>query len=175
LRIWTRSRNLRTKAVTTGRSGTTWASRRSEVTAWTARAAGDLVINEHDEDDPPRTRSSFSCCAAPRCSSLTVTGSTRRLELSCSRLRHGGRDDHHRAGRHAGKGVRGLRLGTHHARLLRLQCQQRILYRRDLLPGSRDKRPELYHQAFSITVPPPSSKLSRTQTPDLPNMTPPRR
>jgi hypothetical protein len=37
---------------------------------------------------------------------------------------------------------------AHHTRLLRLQCQQRILYRRDLLPGSRDKRPELYHQGI---------------------------
>ena len=29
------------------------------VTAWTARAAGDLVINEHDEDDPTADQELF--------------------------------------------------------------------------------------------------------------------
>ena len=46
------------------------------VNAWTAREAGDRIINEHDEDEAS-TRSSTSSSAAARRSSSTASGSTR--------------------------------------------------------------------------------------------------
>jgi hypothetical protein len=44
------------------------------VTAWTARAAGDLVINEHDEDDPTADQERLASRTFP--STLPVVGVT---------------------------------------------------------------------------------------------------
>ena len=56
-----------TRAVTIGRSDTTWGITAFGATAWTADVAGDRVINEHDEDDPGADQELFLvACALPR-------------------------------------------------------------------------------------------------------------
>ena len=90
------------------------------VTAWTAHAAGDLVINEHDEGDPTADQELFLVLRGHAVFELDGDAGRRAGRNSRFRpspheangLRQGGRDDHHRAGRHAGKGVRGPRLGA---------------------------------------------------------------
>ena len=89
------------------------------VTAWTVRAAATLSSTNTTRTTPPLTRSLLSRgCAATRCSSSTATEST-PAGTPCSPLprtkrtasaRRKGRPSSR--GRHAGKGVRGPRLGT---------------------------------------------------------------
>ena len=89
------------------------------INAWTARDAGDRIINEHDEDEEDATRSSTSCSGAARRSSSTASGWTRPPARSSSParrqadgVRRGAGDDDRRARRHAGEGVRAQRLGA---------------------------------------------------------------
>ena len=90
------------------------------VTAWTAHAAGDLVINEHDEGDPTADQELFLVLRGHAVFELdgdrvdapagTLVFAPPRTKRTASAKQDGTTD--HRAGRHAWKGVRGPRLGT---------------------------------------------------------------
>ena len=56
------------------------------VTAWTARNAGDRIINEHDESEPDSSEELYLVVAGAPCSSSTATGWPRPPGRSCSRL-----------------------------------------------------------------------------------------
>ena len=83
------------------------------VTAWTARAAGARIINEHDEDDPTADQELFLVLRGHAVFELDgdrVDAPAGTLVFApppheANGLRSGGRDGHHRGGRDAGKGV----------------------------------------------------------------------
>ena len=89
------------------------------VTAWTARDAGDRIINEHDESEPDSSEELYLVIGGRAVFELDgdrvrarrdvrVCASRREADGVC----RGARNDRHRARRHPGKGVRARRLGT---------------------------------------------------------------
>ena len=79
-----------------------------------------LVINEHDEDDPTADQELFLVLRGHAVFEIDgdrVDAPAGTLVFAppahqADGLRRRGRDDHHRSGGYAGKGVRGPRLGT---------------------------------------------------------------